>query len=386
MKVKSLLVAGTMVAGLGVSVFSLPTHAVGTEITNATFANAAANAGTTYSGVTCNYVGYCEYLLADGEYILGGDVNIDIADALILTGNVSIDFNGHKISGRVDAGKYDDHAANITLSGEGGVAGNLTAYSTLIINGGTYGNSSGDSAALSINDGAKVTINGGAFLSGGAASVTMVNFSEGANLTINGGNFTSADHHGVELILESAASNVEIKSGVFSGKDSGLSVTWAESPIKLSGGTFNGTNAILLGIPEDADAATALAGLLVDGYEYSDTSSSKADGMARLDTTSVTVRAKSTTPTTPAEVPATPTAPSSDKNKVMDEMAAEMEAMIKSGMGAEKVIAKATSNGSVKKTVKAPNTGVADSAVTTEGLTVLTMVALSGLVFLKKKF
>lgn len=387
---KSFLTAGTIALGLSVSAFSLPANAAGT-INNNNFADAAEHEGTTYNGVTYACMGLsCKYSLADGEYVLGSDINISASDGLNIDGVVSIDFNGHKIISNV---VNENHTATLTLSGNGGIAGNLVANGILNINGGTFGAEDSNGVALNINDGAEVIINDGKFLSGDAASVMVMSFTDGLDLTINGGEFKSANHYGIEVMLESANANMKISGGTFTGSTAGMQIDWNNSSIELSGGTFTATNAdgnaIIYDVATGTNSEAALKGLLVDGYEYSNATFASGDdyGMvsARIAAANTTVRSINTVteePEEPAveEEQTTPTTtPTGSKQEAMEEMSREME----------KVIAKGTSTGSTKKAskkVKAPDTGMTEGAVATSGATVLTMATLLGAgVVLKKK-
>ena len=344
MKVKSLLVAGTIVAGLGVSVFSLPTYAAGTAINTGNIATYNTGADT--------------YTLPAGEYELGS--NLDLGTGVInIEGVVTLNFGNYKITAAniaVPAG------ASLTLSGDGGVVGSVTSNGTLTINGGVYDTTSGWGAPLNVNAGT-LTVSGGRFKAGGASAAYIMG---DTNATITGGDFASNGDNGIEA---DGNAKMNISGGTFTGAVAGITMP-SSVTLTLSGGTFNYTDtvngngalAILNG------EVGAFTGFLASGYEYSDATASTKDwyGMtiARLSGSSVTVRSKTATTTT------TTTEEKSVKNT-------------------EKVIAKATSTGSTKKAttkVKAPNTGAVDGAVAAEGLTVLTMATLSGLVFLKKKF
>ncbi|MBQ9029187.1 hypothetical protein IJ114_00180 [Candidatus Saccharibacteria bacterium] len=370
----------------------MPASAAGT-INNNNFLDAAAHEGTTYNGVTYACMGLsCTYSLADGEYVLGSDIDISASDGLNIDGVVSIDFNGHKIiSNVVNNGAGDNHTATLTLSGNGGIAGNLVANGILNINGGTFGAEDSNGVALNINDGAEVIINDGKFLSGDAASVMVMSFTDGLDLTINGGEFKSANHYGIEVMLESANANMKISGGTFTGATAGMQIDWNNSSIELSGGTFTATNAdgnaIIYDVATGTNSEAALKGLLVDGYEYSNATFASGDdyGMvsARIAAANTTVRSINTVTEEPAveEEQTTPTTtPTGSKEDAMEEMSREME----------KVIAKGTSNGSTKKAskkVKAPDTGMTEGAVATSGATVLTMATLLGAgVVLKKKY
>lgn len=336
MKVKSLLVAGTMVAGLGVSVFSLPTYAAGTAINTGNIA--------TYS------TGTDAYTLPAGDYELGS--NLDLGTGVInIEGAVTLNFGNYKITAAnimVPAG------ASLTLSGDGGVVGSITSNGILTINGGIYDTTSGWGAPLNVNAGT-LTVSSGRFKAGGSSAAYIMS---DVNAIITGGDFTSNGDHGIEA---DGNAKMNISGGTFTGSVAGI-IMPSSATLTLAGGTFNYTDtvnghgalAILNG------EVSAFTSFLADGYEYSDATASVKDwygiSIARLSGSSVTVHSKTTT----------------TENK--------------STGGTEKVIAKATSNGSTKKIVKAPNTGAVDGAVAAEGLTVLTMATLSGLAFIKKKF
>lgn len=306
MKVKSLLVAGTMVAGLGVSVFSLPMYAAGTTING-------------IADMTCadDGMGATACVLPSGSYELGSDIDLGELSYIAFKDGVEVtlNLNGHSIT----SANYQTIAVNdatVIINGDG------------TVNGSTH-----------INDEANVTINGGTFLAEGPSAVYASSYVNPLTLTINGGTFDSEFDFGIQ-IEDMVGSTIVFKGGTFKGGAGSVAI--------------EGTRDDLLA-------------LAADGYSFSGDNiedNSATLGTSILLTSPVTVQADSVeedeeepeTPTTPAETPTTPTG---DKVKAMEEMSREMEKMV-AETSTEKVIARATSKGSTKKTttkVKAPNTG-----------------------------
>ena len=339
MKVKSLLAAGTMVAGLGVSVFSLPTYAASTTLND-------------ISGLTCadDGIGNNACVLPAGDYVLGADLNLGDA-YLSVSSAVTIDLNGHKIS------TTSWWAAMQVING------------TLTINGnGEIGNT------VRIKAGSNVTINGGTFKSGITAiyvddKLTDGNVGNPTTLIVNNGSFVAEGDNGIEATFDNANSKLTISGGTFTGGYAGLVVNKVDQ-VKLLGGTYSFTGDYGFGSIAATGDKSGFSKMLGDGYEYSGTDFAGDATMSAIKTSPLTVRAKATTPSTPS-TPSTPTTPTTE-NKTT-----------------EKVIAKATSTGSTKKAitkVKAPNSGAVEGAVATGGLTILTIATLAGLAFLKKMF
>ncbi|MBQ3468072.1 hypothetical protein IJH19_00815 [Candidatus Saccharibacteria bacterium] len=373
--IKSLLAAGTLVAGLGVSAFSLPTYAA-TTISN------MASYYDTSSG---------DYILPAGEYTLGANINLD--KRITINGAVTLNLNGKNITTDeyVDAFSVQG-GGSLTVNGDGQVSGHSstngdsTNKATLVVNGGTFiGGEFG--GAIDIYPNSAVTINGGSIRAGAQSAIYMYDYAGPSTLTITGGELLSTGDNGIESELEKAESGINVSGGTITGLKNGLGLS-STTGVKLSGGTFaysnDGGGAIVI-LGEGAEGADINA-LLVDGYEYSDSASATGTNeydtpFVKLTAKSVTVRAKGsgTTPTTPTEN--NTTTPSSDKQKAMEEMSKEME----------KLIAKGTSTGSTKKStakttkVKAPNTGATDGAKAASGLTVLIMATLAGGALLLKK-
>ena len=338
MSVKSLLVAGTVAAGLSVSAFCLPVSAATTTITTAELGTLCADDGM--GGVACT--------LTSGDYKLGEDIDLGNGYITIADGaTVTLDLNGHSITTM----NYQILAvgnATLTINGNG------------TVNGSTH-----------INEGATVVINGGTFLADGPSAVYVMSVADPVSLTINGGTFTSEYDFGIEIESETD-SNISLAGGTFSG-GSGAIAVWG--------------------------TADDLRGLLADGYIFSGEHIEENTnmGLSILLTSPVTVSAEAATP----EEPETPTATTggttpqtggygtvNEGNVISDSKKAAMEEM---GKGMEEVIAKATSNGSTKKsaaktaTPKAPDTGVVDGAVAASGTTVLTMASLAGAAIVAKK-
>ncbi|MDO4889507.1 MAG: hypothetical protein Q4A25_02350, partial [Candidatus Saccharibacteria bacterium] len=291
---KSLLVAGTVAAGLSASVFCLPVSAAGTAINTGNIATLA-----TYDDTQKTYT------LTSGEYELGEDLNLSDDSRLVITGNVSIDLNSHTIKSTHTPVVEVTNTGAFTLSGTGGINGSLYTSGTLTINGGTYGSMTGG-GAININDGANVTINDGTFQADASSAIYIMNYANATNIVINGGTFTSNGDYGIQAEIEPTTSSIEIKGGTFTGAKAGLGIMGPSSVFKLSGGTFNsgasGVGAIEVTAPSGAATAETINTMLVSGYKYSDatinTGTNYGMSAAFLTAKSVTVESKTTTPTT----------------------------------------------------------------------------------------
>lgn len=309
MKVKSLLVAGTVATTLGVSAFSITplTHAASTEITAAMFDNAEA------CGVDANFVVTVPnnvicvngdaYYFGNGEYVINEDVNI--------TKTLHLD------------------------------------NSTLTINKGTFSPTGADAIYLHRNS--NLTVNDGTF-SGVFAGIM-------AETDLSGAPFVGT---------------IKINGGTISGGRVALAMEYGEglgNRVVLKGGTFNGSNpgdyyknAIV--VLNSADT-TLFDSFLASGYHYTNNTkySTTTNMIASLGGTSTKVEADTTTSTdtntstnnnnnnnnnnTNTNTPTT-----DNKKKAMEEMSKGMEKVIASSTSS-----KSTKKAAAKKTIKAPNTG-----------------------------
>ena len=335
MKVKSLLVAGTVATTLGVSAFLLPASVFGTTID---------------SGNIATYADGDNYKLTAGDYELNSDLALGTG-SLSIEGAVTINYNGHKITA---SGVTVPAGASLTLSGNGGINCAITSSGTLTINGGVYDTSESYGGPLNINGGT-INVKGGSFIAGGASAAY---FMGDVTATITDGTFTSSGDNGIEA---EGNINMTISGGTFTGGKTGISLS-NNASLKLSGGTFTYTNtteghgAIAIFSGEES----AFNGFLASGYKYDKDTVSTKDwyGMQIVRLEGPTVKVQSTTATTPDNTNTNTNTPTTDnKKKVMEEMSKGMEKVIASSTSKKEGAKKVTTT--AKKAVKAPNTGVA---------------------------
>ena len=318
MKVKSLLVAGTVAVSLGVSAFSVAplTRAASTELTTAVFNSAeACSVDANYPVTVPNNI-VCvngeEYHLGTGEYVINENVNI----------TKSLHLNNSTLT--INKG---------TFSPEGSDAVYLYGNSNLVVNDGTF---SGVFAGISAE-----------------------------TEYISGAPFTGT---------------IKINGGTISGGSVAMAIEYGEglgNRVVLKGGTFNGANPsdfqnaiVVLG---SADT-TLFDSFLASGYHYTNDARYSTTtlygnmSVASLGGTSTEVEADATTPaeapTTPANTTTTTTSNttttdtiSDSKKKAMEEMSKEMEKVLASSTSTKSVKKTKTTEATTKKVVKAPNTG-----------------------------
>lgn len=96
-------------------------------LTQETFDNAYNNKGQTYNGVTYGESGngYDEFLLSEGNYKLGEDINYNQEEYVaVIEGMARIDLNGHSFGDNVVLSS-EGKSASFTLEGDGTVVGGL---------------------------------------------------------------------------------------------------------------------------------------------------------------------------------------------------------------------------------------------------------------------
>ena len=211
-------------------------------LTQESFDNAYNNKGQTYDGVTYgeNGTGYEEFLLSEGNYKLGEDINCNQEEFVaVLDGMTKIDLNGHSFGDNAVL-SAEGKSASFTLEGDGTVVGGLEVTeganasvksvdfsdyinvgpgSSLILDDSTVTNEDDACAAVLVRNSGSLTINNSDISS---EYTNAVSASDVSKLTINGGTFTSKNKEAIK---------VEHK------KNAKLS----DSIINITGGTFEGT-------------------------------------------------------------------------------------------------------------------------------------------------
>ena len=160
-------------------------------------------------------------LNAGGDITLTENINLGGAKVTMTSGTVTLNLNGHKLSGSL--ANYGTDKGVLNVSG-----GNLTINA---IGGDTLINTASNGCGIVTTGSAKVTINGGAF-HGGYEAI----YAAGGEVIVNGGAFSSTSDNCIWLAGESGA-KVTVKGGSFKGGWMCFQVDKG-TELLIEGGTF----------------------------------------------------------------------------------------------------------------------------------------------------
>lgn len=297
-----------------------------TEITNADLE--AARGGDTSKGITYYEGDFASYRFAEGEYVIGEDIDLEYSLFTVNDDNVTFDLNGKTLSALgYDFGVISIFGeSNVTIKGNGTIdspAALLVAngaklnvndgtysgevytygyaeddeityshlnikngtfkkalhleYADAVIDDGTFDATEANQDAIYVNSGSSIEINGGTFKSvwNGLMAEPSADYDfqneveiKGSNVksvVINGGTFVGADETGLSAF---EIDNLEINGGTFTGGMAGFGFDGVEK-IVVKGGTFkaNGEDTVgaIVTYGENTELLTAILG---EGCEF----------------------------------------------------------------------------------------------------------------------
>lgn len=166
-------------------------------------------------------------ITGSGYYKLVANDTRTTAFVIAAEWNVTLDFNGHIVTGNLDSRPITNNGTLTLLDsvgtggivGEDGVAyGAVANYGTLVINGGNYSfDGTMNGSTIRNNVGATLTINGGTFTGRRA----LANY---ATATINGGTFTQIGDE-LNYTIHNESGSLTINNATVNGKNGGISFT-----------------------------------------------------------------------------------------------------------------------------------------------------------------
>ncbi len=199
--------------------------------------------------------------LANGESVkLGGDIAVTETVKIPVDAEVVLDMNGNTLSSA--SGRVIYSEGDLTITGEGTIDCSASAYGVRVQRGKMVIDSAditvnGAFGAISIFNGAEVTINGGNYMANGINGTTSHTvFVSGSSLTVNGGTFDSGySSEGIDTIYASGNSTVILNSGIFKASELGKGFflkgdiavnggSYEYDPAEISNVTVNGTSTL----------------------------------------------------------------------------------------------------------------------------------------------